>query len=197
MFTARERDRGTLEVLFYGPVDEIAYILGLFMAQIKIYLLSILITLLWLNLVTWLLHLAFSIDIFLVLLTSVVVAGVVIAFGLLTAVWGGRTRTALVYYLLVVFLFVGLQIADQTVSNLVLAANPTINDPLLLIRNVLNGISDITQWVSPYAQLNQVIDAIMQRMPGDYLGHLAVLVSQLAIMLYGSFFILRRKGVRG
>src|SRR5687767_2990856 len=31
---ARERERGTLEVLFYGPIDEVAYVAGKFMGQL-------------------------------------------------------------------------------------------------------------------------------------------------------------------
>lgn len=36
---ARERDRGTLETLFYGPVDVVAYLLGKYLAQMSVYVL--------------------------------------------------------------------------------------------------------------------------------------------------------------
>src|SRR5579871_6043973 len=35
---AREKDQGTLEVLFYGPVDHCAYILSKHLAQVVVYL---------------------------------------------------------------------------------------------------------------------------------------------------------------
>lgn len=194
---SRERDRGTLEVLFYGPVDEMVFILGLFLAQLQVFLVAILVTVVWLNLVTWLLHLAFSIEIYIILITSIIMAGAVIAFGLLTAVWGGRTRTALVYFLLVLMLLAGLQIADQVISGLVLVTNPTMNDPILVIRNTLVIVSGIIQWVSPYSQLNQAMEAVTLHNLFSYLLHLGVILLQMLVLLLGSILILRRKGVRG
>jgi ABC-type transport system involved in multi-copper enzyme maturation permease subunit len=194
---SRERDRGTLEVLFYGPIDEMVFILGLFLAQLQVFLVAILVTVVWLNLVTWLLHLAFSIEIYIILITSIIMAGAVIAFGLLTAVWGGRTRTALMYFLLVLMLLAGLQIADQVISGLVLVTNPTMNDPILVIRNTLVVVSGVIQWVSPYSQLNQTMEAVTLHNLFSYLLHLGVILLQMLVLLLGSIFILRRKGVRG
>lgn len=193
---SRERDRGTLEVLFYGPMDEMSFILGLFLAQLKIYLVAILVAVVWLNLVTWWLHLAFSIEIYISLFTSIIMAGAVIAFGLLTAVWGGRTRTALVYFLLVMILLAGLQIADQVISGLVLVTTPTMNDPVLVIRNALVLVSGVIQWVSPYSQLNQAMDATMLHNLSGYLLHLGVILLQVLVLLLGSILILKRKGAR-
>ena len=38
---ARERDQGTMEALFYGPVDSFSYVLGKYLAQITTYLFMI------------------------------------------------------------------------------------------------------------------------------------------------------------
>jgi MFS family permease len=194
---SREYDRGTLEVLLYGPVDEASFLVGIFMAQMKVYLIGILIVFIWANLVTWLLHLSFSIGLYLAALTSVVMAATVIAFGLFTAVLGGKTRTALAYFILTILLLGGLQIADQLVSSWVLATTPASNDPLLLIRNILASTSSVVQWISPYSQYSLSLDAIVSGSIFTYLRSLSILVLQVILLLFGSIALLRRRGVRG
>jgi ABC-type transport system involved in multi-copper enzyme maturation permease subunit len=194
---ARERDRGTLEVLLYGPVDETAFILSVFVAQLKIYVLALLVTLVWANLITWLLHLLFSPGLLLMLLTSVIMAGGVIAFGILTAAWGGRARTALVYFFLVVLFLVAVQAGDQVVSSLVITTGQSSPDSLLLLRNTLAFLSNALQWISPISQLTLAMDALADRSVWPYFMHLGVLLAQLILLLGAAVSILRRKGGRG
>jgi ABC-type transport system involved in multi-copper enzyme maturation permease subunit len=195
--SSREYDKGTLEVLLYGPVDETSFLFGIFLAQLKVYLIGIFILFVWANLVTWFLNLAFSVGLYLAGLTSVVMAATVIAFGLFTAVLGGKTRTALVYFILTVLLLGGLQIADQIVTGLVLATTPSRNDPILLIRNLLASSATMVQWISPYSQYSLSLDAITSNSAGAYLRSFAIMLFQMFLLLFGSIALLRRKGVRG
>lgn len=194
---ARERDRGTLQVLLFGPVDETAFLLGHFVAQLKVYLGVALIALVWVNLVTWLLHLAFSIQVTVLILTSIVTVAVVIAFGLLVAVLGGRTRSALVYFILIALLLIGLQLGREFVNGLVLTSNLTQNDPIFLIRNALVTINLVTEWISPFAQLSRIMDDLLNSNTAGVLFHVAVTAVQALVLLTASIFILQRKGPRG
>jgi ABC-type transport system involved in multi-copper enzyme maturation permease subunit len=194
---ARERDRGTLEVLFYGPVDETSFILGHFASPLAVYSAIALFAFVWANLVTWLLHLQFSFGPAYLLLATIATVASIIAFGLLVAVWGGRTRAALTYFILAVLLLASLQIADSIVSAIAISSNPTENDPVLVIRNALAFADGIVQWVSPYSQLTRIIDDLLNSSFASSLMHLGVTLLQAAFYLWLSIQILRRKGARG
>lgn len=194
---SRERDRRTLEVLLFGPVDETSFLLGSFFAQVIVYLAVLVFVLVWSNLITYLLHMTFSLSLVWMMLTSILMASAVIAFGLLTAVWGGRTRTALVYFFLVVLILVVIQVGDQVVSSIVAANGQSSSDSLLLLRNALVMLTGITQWISPYSQLTLAMDALASRLAGPYLLHLGVLALQTVLLLAASILILKRRGGRG
>ncbi len=194
---ARERDRGTLQVLMFGPVDETGFLLGHFAAQLQVYVGVVLIAIVWVNLVTWILHLAFSIPVIILLFSSIATVGAVVAFGLLVAVWGGRTRSALVYFILIALLFIGLQLGREVVNGMALTGSTTQNDPIFLIRNALVAITLVTEWVSPYAQLSRIMDALPDSNWGRYLLHMGVTLVQMLVFLGISVWILRRKGPRG
>ncbi len=193
---ARERDRGTLQVLLFGPVDESSFLLGYFIALLKVYGGVVLIAIVWVNLVTWLLHLAFSVQVLILLVTSLATVAAVIAFGLLVAVWGGRTRAALVYFILVALLLIGLQLGREFVNGLVLTTSPTQNDPILLIRSALVTINLVVEWISPYSQLSRIMDDLLNENAAGYVLHLAVTLAQALALLTASILILKRKGAR-
>jgi ABC-type transport system involved in multi-copper enzyme maturation permease subunit len=195
--TARERDLGTLEVLFYGPVNTAAFIMGKFLAQVWVYAGMMLIVLVWTNLLTWLLNFAFSLPLVILLVTSIVSAAAVIAFGLLVAALGGRTRSTLVYFIIVVALLVGAQVADVIASDVIpTPENATQNDPLLVVRAGLAAMNNVLQWVSPYAQLQSAMNALVSDSPAEYLLGLGVLLAQAALLLAASIVIFHIRGTR-
>jgi ABC-type transport system involved in multi-copper enzyme maturation permease subunit len=195
--TARERDLGTLEVLFYGPVNTAAFILGKFLAQVWVYAGMMLIVLVWTNLLTWLLNFAFSLPLVLLLVTSILSAAAIIAFGLLVAALGGRTRSTLVYFIIVVVLLVGVQVADVIASDVIpTPENATQNDPLLVVRTALAAINNVLQWVSPYAQLQRAMNALVSDAPAEYLLCLGLLLTHVVLLLTASILIFRVRGAR-
>lgn len=194
---SRERDMGTLEVLFYGPVDEAAFVLGKFLAQVKVYATIALITLVWANIVTWLLNFSFSIDVLIVLATSVLTAAAVIAFGLMVAMLGGRARNAVIVFILTVFLLLGFQVAEVFVTVIQRPESATASDPILVVRMAVVIINSVLKWLSPYAQLQLSMDALSQNSWGDYFIHLIVMGLQSIVMLLISIYTLHRKGARG
>lgn len=194
---SREYANSTIEMLFYGPVDEISYMLGNFFAQIKIFLLSLIAIVIWLNLSTWLLNLDFRLDIFAMLLAAVFMCGQLVAFGLLMAAWGGKTRNTMVYFLLIILLIGGIQVADLVTSTLVIVQQTTVNDPLVVVRNVLSSLSEIIAWISPYSHLNKAFDAVLNSDMRTYLGTLGLMLIEMSMMLAGSILLLKKKGVRG
>ncbi len=194
---SQEYNNNTIEMLLFGPVDEAAYMLGNFLAQIKIFGFTLVAILLWLNFSIWLLNLDFRSDMFAMLFASIFMCGQLVAFGLLIAAWGGKKRNTLVYFLLVILLIGGIQAADIIVSTLVQIQQPTATDPLVVVRNVLSSLSQIIKWVSPYSQLNSAYDALMNNSISGYLGMLGLMIAEMGVMLTGSILLLKKKGVRG
>jgi len=193
--TARERDRGTFEVLCFGPVDEKTFLLGGFIAQMKVFGFIVIGALVWANLATWLLHLAYSKEIYIFFVQSMFMAASVISLGILTAVWGNRTRTTLVYYFTLILLFVGVQVGDSVVNTMVTGGNQ-VNESLLLLRNALITLSNGIEWVSPFAQMELAMTALAQRAWLQSLLHSVILLVQAAVILTGSIIILQRKESR-
>ena len=184
-------------MLFYGPVDEFSYMLGNFFAQIKVFILALLAILIWINLCIWLLNLDFRVDIFFMLAASIFMCGQLVAFGLLLAAWGGKKRNALVYFILIIVLIVGIQAADLIVSTLVQFQNTTLTDPFVFLRNILSLLNTIIAWISPYSQLSNAYDAILNNSFWGFFRILTLMFGQIILMLGGSILLLKKKGVRG
>jgi ABC-type transport system involved in multi-copper enzyme maturation permease subunit len=193
---AREKEQGTLEVLLYGPVDETSFMLGQFLAQVRVYLGVVLVIFVWSNLVTWLLNLKFEWELAVMLFFTIATAAAAISFSLLVAAWSGGTRAALFYFVLIFLLLVAVQVADEVVSTIAVQSGGGRNDPLLLIRNALGYFTGILTWISPYAQLRPALDALLARDTPGFLLRLGVTLGQAIIMLLASIAVLRRRGVR-
>jgi len=193
---SREYDKGTLELLLYGPVDEVAFILGNFWAQISLFGWTMVGVFIWSNIIIWMFNLAFDLSLLLILLGCVIMAVEIVAFGLLTAVLGGKTRNALVVYILVLAIFGGVQIGDTLVANLVLISGSTVTDPLLFLRNVLETANNVLRWVSPYAQLQRSVNALLVGAWPEYLLLLGLMLVEGSVLLFFSIRSLAAKGVR-
>jgi ABC-type transport system involved in multi-copper enzyme maturation permease subunit len=193
---SRERDRGTYEVLLFGPVNETTFILGYFLGNIKIYLATLLVTFVWANLASWFLHLGYSLMIVVVLLQSILMASAILGFALVTAVWGKRTRTALVSFFFIILLLVGFQIGDAVVNTIMMSSQQA-SDSLLLLRNAFATIANLTEWISPYAQMSIAMEAIVENAAGSYGLHVIIIMLQAILFLLLAVTMLRRKGGHG
>lgn len=194
---ARERDKGTIEVLLYGPVDEIAYVLGLFFAQVTVYAVLAGVALLWSNVATWWLNLQFTWELSVILLYSVLTTSAVAAFGLWVAAWGGRARTTLIFFILVMVGMLAIQVADQAVTLYILTTQPGITDPMIVIRDVLAQLTGVLQWLSPFEQMRLAMEALVAR-DGAGVAFNAILTLLQTIGWLGTgVALLKWKGVRG
>lgn len=193
---SREYDKGTLELLFFGPVDEIVFIFGNFWAQFQLFCWNGIGIFIWSNIVIWIFNLAFDLNILLILLSCGLMAAEIIAFGILTAVWGGKTRNALVVYILILVIIAGIQIGDTVVANLVLISGSTVTDPLIVLRNILATANEIFQWISPYAQLQSSVRAFFDGIWSEFALMMGLMLFEALILLFVSVRTLSKKGVR-
>lgn len=193
---ARERDRGTYEILLFGPVNAAAFILGEFLAQTIVFGMVVIATFVWINLVTWLLHLSYNLKIIVVLLQAIGMAAAVSGMGILTATLGQRTRSALVYLTLIIIFMVGIQAGDDVVSTM-LAIGGQPGQALLFLRNALALVANIIEWVSPFAQMMLGVDALTNNDFLSVAAHLLITITQAFIYLSLAVILLDRKGARG
>ncbi len=190
---ARERERGTLEVLFYGPIDEPAYVLGKFLGQVVAYLAALPVLAASLLLLSLLTGFAFSQAAILGLVVSVVPVAETVAFGLLFSALAGRLRTAILLFVATIALFLGIAVAYSVV---VLVPVESPSSPILPLRNTLAALNTLVAWLSPFASLERALDAAALGAWLTMAQTLAAAVTYTAAALGAATLGLRRRGVR-
>jgi ABC-type transport system involved in multi-copper enzyme maturation permease subunit len=194
---SRELDKGTLETLLYGPVNELTFIIGSFLAYLKVFTITLIITLIWSNLCVWILNLSFRLDVLGLLIASLFMTAELIALGLFSAAWGGKTRNAVIYLVLVILLLGGVQIADFIVSGLVQLTTSTASDPMIVVRDILASINGITRWFSPFALGLHSLELIIEQSYTQYFLNIGLMILETIFLIGGSIVLLKKKGVRG
>ena len=190
---ARERDQGTMEVLFYGPVDLRSYVLAKHLAHVLAYLPIAIglaaLMLAYAGMTGLRLPQAFALE----LLLSVFTAAAVAALGvcLSTLARGVRAGIALLGALTAAFL--AIRVGSELLSAVAVTNNVS---PLLLLRNVVLAIDAVAGYVSPFGLFQSGVDALMRQDPAGYLSAIALSCLQCAVLLFVSVRLLARRGVR-
>ena len=152
---ARERDRGTLEVLFYGPIDETTYLGGKLVGLMGAYVAMM--PMLLAGLVVLGIFTRFEIGLRLIaaLALSIIPAGGIVAVGLLLSAVAKRVRTSILFFIAAVGLFVGAGVSYSFVSRI------PVDDPaspILPLRDALGAVDTVLSQISPFTYLEQVFD---------------------------------------
>jgi ABC-type transport system involved in multi-copper enzyme maturation permease subunit len=190
---ARERDQGTIEVLFYGPVDHASYLLGKHLAQLVAYV-AMIVTFSGLFLAySGMTGLRLGPEFALEVILSVFTAAAVAAFGLLLSTLTRGVRSAYALFLAITVLFLAIHFGSQLLSGVPLANNFS---PLLFVRDLTIWLDAIVSVVSPFAVLESGVDAVVRRSFAEYLGMLALSTAHCVILLALAIHFLQRKGVR-
>jgi len=190
---ARERDRGTLEVLFYGPVDEVSYLGGKLLGQVGGYLVALPILLAGLLMLSFLTGLSLTGSVILGMVASVVPAGLVVAFGLLLAVIGGRLRNAVLLFVTATLAMVAVSVAYRFLLTVPIGS---ATSPLLPIRDAIGAMNAVVEWISPFATLERTVDGIAIGAWASVALSLLVAGGYTLVSLLGAAAILRRRGIR-
>lgn len=189
---ARDRESGTLEVLFYGPVDEITYVLGKALGLLVAYLAALPLLLVSLGLLALMSGLALTPPILMSLGVSIVPAAEIIAFGVLLSVGTSRVRTAVLLLIGVAAVLFGITLAYDTVL-VVPVSDPA--SPVLVLRDTLAAADLAVRWISPFAWLERVVDGATAGAWRTALLSLAATVAYAALFIGLAALWLRRRGV--
>ncbi|MCB9151990.1 MAG: ABC transporter permease [Caldilineaceae bacterium] len=191
---ARERDQGTMEVLFYGPVDSISYVLGKYLAQMATYLFMLLVFALCFGLFAGLTNFSFPGNVGWVVLLSILVVSDVVAFSIFLSAQSSSVRTALLLFLSILLGLMLIQFGREILSAIPVTGR--YYNPMLFMQNVLVNLNSVARWVSPFSYLMQGMEAVRRGSMDVYalLAATSVLFSLLFLGL--SVVLLERKGVR-
>ncbi len=184
---SREREQGTMQTLFYGPVDEADYVLGKFLAQLVVFSVMLgavcFVLLAW----AWAGNLHVSLALAGAVALAVACAAATIAGGIFLSVVAANTRVALLAFLAVAALFLAVQ------AGLAFLAGSSA--PTTALAEALAGLSRVFGLVSPFAYLERGLDAVAYRSTPEYLGWLATALVFACCALGLAVLALRKRGV--
>ena len=189
---ARDRESGTLEVLFYGPVDELSYVLGKIAGPLVAYLAFLPLLLAALLLLSAMTGFALTPTVLVGLMISVLPVAEVLSFGVLLSVGTSRVRTAVLILVGVIAFLLGVTVAYGIVL-LVPIADPA--SPMLPLRDALATLNAGVTWISPFAHLERIVGSAITGAWQAALVSLAAAIGGTAVMLAGAAYWLRLRGV--
>ena len=190
---ARDRDRGTLELLLYGPVDYGSYLLGKFTSQMLCYGVSMVFCTLAFLVVSQLTSLLFSISLLWLVVLSFFASSCVASMGLLLSTLSGNVRRSLLLVISILALFIVLEIGYTALASMDIQ-DP--ESPILYFREAIGFIYRFAGIISPFAPLQRGVVAVLVGSAKLYLAQLGISILYTAIMLGLAGFVLSRKGVR-
>ncbi len=191
---ARERDRGTLEVLFYGPMNTASYVLGEFLGHAVAY------GFLGVGLLAGFVVLAtvsgfiFAAALVPVVLLSVASASATIAIGLALSATARTVRTAVVGLLALAGGFTAVGLVHAYLASVPLEGR--YYHPLLFLKNAMVLLSRLSEALWPPAHLERGMTAALQGQWRLYAAAVAASAVLGLVMLTAAAFLLGRRGVR-
>ncbi|HHY46828.1 MAG TPA: ABC transporter permease subunit [Firmicutes bacterium] len=189
---SRERDRGTLEVLFYGPVDSTSYVMAKFLEHLAAFAIVMVVTLAAFGIISAITGLIFTGGLVRAGILSLFFASTAISFGIFLSSITLKMRNSVVLFILIM---VGLGLFSLLEAYLGLM----LGEASAFVeygRVVVGLIGRVLNWISPIAYYRRGIEAAR-------IGDLRMLViSVLSPIIYTSGLLwlaaatFTKKGVR-
>jgi ABC-type transport system involved in multi-copper enzyme maturation permease subunit len=191
--TARDRETGTLEVLFYGPVDEAAYILGKVGGLLVAFVAALPLIFAAFVLLSLTTGFALTARMLVSLALSVIPAAEIVGFGVLLAVGTSRVRTAVLVLIAVIAVLLGINFAYNLVLLIPIA---DAGSPMLPLRDTLAALDGIVRWLSPFSYLERVVDGVTRGAWQTATIGLAAAIAYALVVIGLAALWLRRRGVQ-
>jgi ABC-type transport system involved in multi-copper enzyme maturation permease subunit len=188
---ARERELGTLETLFYGPIHYRDYILGKILGYWAAYGIVMIVFLLVCTGLAWVVHLTFSPLLLLIGLFTVCVAVSLVGWGVLAAAIMNSVRGTLFFLLGLMIIFLGLPLGSELLTSAV-SSQTSLN--LIVLRDSFEALTNIISLFSPIAYLLNGIDTLMRASRLEFLQYLAFTIVYGTATIVLATWLFRRKG---
>ena len=177
---ARERNTQTLELLFYGPVDNTSYIFAKYVKAVLSYLYVSTLVVVYYVFASLTTNLGLSFKFLGVLALSFFLASCVITFGIFMSTLCRSVRNSV----LLLFGIVGGLVAIQVVLEVLMNMGDNLPPVFVHLRNTLSILHAIVKWVSPFYYLDKGMEAVSIGSAAKYA------VSGIFSTVYSAFFIL-------
>jgi len=190
---SREREQGTLEVLFYGPVSSFSFLLGKYFTDMILYFIITGFSLIYFFGVSLLTNLGFTPILLKAYLLSIFIASCVISFGLFISSLTGRVRSSIIWIIGILIAF----LVIWFLQNIFLYFPPEVlSPPLRYIQKALSVAYYFINWISPFSYLSRGMESIQLGSPKPFLLNILYSVIYTVVLLSLSVYILKAKGVR-
>ncbi|NLJ86948.1 MAG: ABC transporter permease subunit [Firmicutes bacterium] len=190
---SREREQGTLEVLFYGPVDSTTYILAKFLEQLVTFVGMIAIYIVVFFVISKLTNFGMDGSFLAMAGLSILLAASIVAFGLFLSTFARSTRTSVILLLVLLVAFLAIDIVAGVLNSM---SARDMSVTLIYARVAMDMLNRGLKWISPFAYLNRGVVAIGLGGTSHILGSIgASLLYTIALLALATHF-LDRRGVR-
>lgn len=186
---AGEREQGTLQVLFYGPVDSTSYISGKLLGCLIVYAIAMIALLIFLVIAAAISGMGLDGGTVLLLVSSLLPAAATIALGMLVAALVGKQRPAIALTAVVLLLFVAIEVANRYAA--AQPANSTLGGAAGLIAQV----AALVGWISPFGYILRAAEAFTLQNTREVLLQVLAAALYAALLTWLAIVTLTRRGV--
>ena len=151
---SREREQGTLEVLFYGPVDSTTYILAKFLEQLVTFVGMIAIYIVVFFVISKLTNFGMDGSFLAMAGLSILLAASIVAFGLFLSTFARSTRTSVILLLVLLVAFLAIDIVAGVLNSM---SARDMSVTLIYARVAMDMLNRGLKWISPFAYLIRVV----------------------------------------
>jgi len=190
---SREKEQGTLEVLFYGPVSSSSFLLGKYFTDMILYIIILGFFVVYLLGVSFLTNLGFTYALVKALFLSIFLASCVISFGLFISSLTGRVRSSIIWLVGILLAFLALWFLQRMFLTF---PSEAFTSWLLYLRKTLSVTQHLINWISPFSYLSRGMESIRVGSMKPFLINILYSVIYSVILLVLSIYILKAKGVR-
>lgn len=188
----QEREKQTLKVLFFTPVDHNSLILGKYLAQILNSIVVILMTVIYLLAIALLMNLSLSVQLFWSVVLCIMLVSSMVAFGLTISAISRSIRAALLLLIGLLIILFGLQIVVRVVEQTITLQG---SNTLFYITPWLKAVTDLISVFSPLTYLLKGLEAAAVASGRDLIINLVASFIYTGIFLGLATRLSRRHGV--
>ncbi|MGQ9746704.1 MAG: ABC transporter permease [Candidatus Caldatribacteriaceae bacterium] len=190
---SREREQGTLEVLFYGPVTPSYFLWSKYLKDLFLGILTLGFTAAYFYMVSVLTNLGFTTGLVRALFMGVFLISCVVSFGIFISSLTGRIRNSIITLIAALGAF----LAIQLVYNMLLGMEKeSLSPSMLYLRQATAYVFHGINWVSPFAYLSRGLDSMVLENWTLYLNHILYCAIYSLIFVFLSIYIMGKKGVK-
>jgi len=190
---SREREQGTLEVLFYGPVSSFSFLMGKYITDMLLYFIILGFFAIYFLGVSLLTNLGFTIALVKAFVVSIFLASCVISFGLFISSLTGKVRSSIVWLIGILLAFLGIWFLQNIFLRI---PSEALSSWMRYLQKTIGIIYHFVNWVSPFSYLSRGMESIWLGSMKPFLLNILYSVLYTVILLALSVHILRTKGVR-